>query len=408
MAIYRYTALNRKGKEEKGIVDAPNPIQARKNLKARGYYVRALAQDTEKKDRDLFPFLTRLLYRVPRRDVALFTRQLGTLVGAGLPLDRSIANIVEQTENEYLKKALIEIRAGIIEGESLSDAMKKHPAIFPAVYHHIVSVGEKTGAYDSALLRLAELEEANLKLRNKITTAFTYPGVMLLMLGGIVVFLLRVVFPVMQRLFTQLDAKLPLITRVFLALSELLGPPYIFLILGMAIVGSYIFYRWKNTPSGSRRWELWKMSPPVTGTLYKKALLARFARNLGVMLENRVPLIPALQVVGEVVDSGIFREEIHTAIDRIKEGARISESFRDSRVVNQMTLGMLAAGEISDSVPQMVARIADVLDNDVDSAVQRLASLLEPLMMVLMGMTILMVMLAMLLPMYNLTSQIRH
>lgn len=407
MPIYRYTALNRKGKEEKGIIDAPNPVQARKNLKQRGVYVRTLSQDTEKKERELFPFLTKMLYRVPRRDVALFARQLGTLLGAGLPLDRSLANIIDQTENEYLKKAIIETRAGVIEGSTLSEAMRKHPDIFPAVYHNLVSVGEKTGAYDRALLRLADLEDSNLALRTKITTAFMYPGVMIFLLGGIVVFLLKAVFPVMQRLFTQLDAELPLVTRVFIGVSKMLSFPWVLIPVAVLAIGGYAFYRWKNTPAGRRRWETIRMSPPVIGPLYKKALLARFSRNLGVMLENRVPLITALSVVSEVVDSTIFREDIQNAIGKIKEGGKISDSLRESQIVNQMTLGMLAAGEISDSVPEMVSKIADVMDGDVDAAVQRLATLLEPLMMILMGGTILAVMVAMLLPMYNLTRQIQ-
>lgn len=407
MPIYRYTALNRKGKEEKGIVDAPNPVQARKNLRGQGLYVRTIAQDQEKKERELFPWLTQMLYRVPRRDVGLFARQLGTLLDAGLPLDRSLANIVEQTENEYLKKALIECRAAVIEGSTLSDAMQKHPAIFPPVYHNLVAVGEKTGAYEQALLRLADLEEANQRLRNKITSAAFYPLIMFLLLGSIMFFLLGWVFPAIQQLFTQVDAELPLITRIVLAVSDFVGSWKVLVLFGAFGVAGYFFNRWKKSPEGRPVWERSLLRPPLIGTLYRKALLASFTRNLGVMLENRVPLITALQVVSRVVDHAIFGEEINRAIDRIKEGSRLSEAFKDSIIVNQMTLGMLSAGELSDTVPQMVGKIADVMDTDLDSTIQKLSTLMEPMMIIIMGLAIMLIMVAILLPMYNLTRQLQ-
>lgn len=407
MPIFRYVALNRKGKEEKGIIDAPGAATARKNLRVKGLYVRNLTQDREKKERELFPFLTKFLYRVPRKDVGLFVRQLGTLLDAGLPLDRSLSSISETVENEYLKKAIIEIRAGIVEGETLSDAMQKHPAIFPPVYHHLVSVGEKTGAYEQALLRLADLEDANQELQNKVLTAAFYPLIMLFLLGGIMLFMLGVVFPKIQALFAQVKAELPFITKLVIGMSNFVASGKI-LILAIVIVGLYfLFNHWKNTPEGRIIWERFVMRVPLIGSITKKVLLTRFTRNLGVMLENRVPLIAALQVVSKIVNHGIFTAEIQLAIDKIKEGTKISDAFRQSVIVNQMTLGMLNAGELSDTVPQMVSKIADVLDNELDSSIQRLSLLLEPIMIVVMGGVIVLIMVAILLPMYNLTKQLQ-
>ncbi len=407
MPIYRYVALNRRGKEEKGIVDAPNPAQARKNLRGKGLYVRNLSQDREKKERELFPFLTQMLYRVPRKDVGLFARQLGTLLDAGLPLDRSLASITETVENEFLKKAIIEIRANVVEGETLSDAMQKHPAIFPPVYYNLVSVGEKTGAYEQALLRLADLEDANQALKNKVVTAAFYPLIMLFMLGGIMLFMLGVVFPKIQELFTQVDAELPMITKIVIGVSDFVASGKILFLFLFGGGAYYLFHRWKSQPDGRLLWEKFLLRIPVIGPLRKKILLTRFARNLGVMLENRVPLIAALQVVSKVVDSAIFGTEIETAITRLKEGSKISDAFKDSVIINKMTLGMLNAGELSDSVPQMVSKIADVLDNELDANIARLSQLLEPIMIVIMGGMIVLIMVAILLPMYNLTRQIR-
>lgn len=406
MPIYRYEAFSRKGKQEKGIVDAANIASARKVLRLKGLYVKNLVQDDEKRERELFPVLTRLLYRVPRRDVGLFVRQLGTLLNAGLPLDRSLANIIEQTENEYLKKAMIEIRADVVEGSRLSDALKKHPAIFPPLYHSLISVGEQTGAYEQSLLRLADLERANEALRMKVTTALFYPIIMLTLLSGILIFLLAVVFPQIKEIFIEANAQLPLITRIVLGVSNTLTTPWKVVSLLVILAGGfYGFHRWKGTEEGRVQFEKYYLRIPLLGNLKRKALLARFSRNLSVMLENRVPLIIALQVVSRIVDHKIFETEINQAIDKIKEGSKITDGFRDSIIVTQMLKGMLSAGEASDTVTEMVARIADVLDDEVDATVQKLSTLLEPAMIVFMGAAIVIIMASILLPMYSLTQQ---
>lgn len=408
MPIYRYNAFNRKGKEEKGIVDASSPAAARRVLRGKGLYVKVLEEDQEKKDRELFPFLAKILYRVPRRDVGLVARQLGTLLNAGLPLDRSLANIIDQTENEYLKKALIEVRSKVVEGEKLSEALKRHPAIFPPLYYNLISVGERTGTYEDSLLRLADLEESNEQLRLKVTTALFYPIIMLSLLGAILVFLLAVVFPQIQQMFVQMNAELPLITRIVLSASNMLTTPWKVLTVVLIVGGiSYFFQRWKATPEGSVAYENFMLKVPVVGSLKRKVVLARFSRNLGVMLANRVPLITALQVVSQVVEHRIFEKEVETAIVRIKEGSKMTEGFADSTIVTHMLMGMLSAGEVSDTVPEMINRIADVLDQEVDAAIQKMSTLLEPAMIVLMGGAIVIIMAAILLPMYNLTKQLQ-
>lgn len=407
MALFRYTAFNTRGREEKGMINAPSAASAKKTLKSKGLYVRELKEDLEKRDRELFPFLTKLLYRVPRRDVGLFARQLGTLLDAGLPLDRSLENIVEQTENQILKKALLEIKSDVVEGAALSDSLKKHPAVFQPIYHNLISVGEKTGAYEQALLRLADLEDANIKMKNKVSTAMFYPLIMLFLLGAILVFLLAVVFPQIQALFVQMDAELPLITKIVLAVSNVVSSWKIIFPFLIGGAGYYFFKQWKDTPEGQEKYEKFLLSQPILGGLLKKIILARFTRNLGVMLQSRVPLLISLQVVARVVSHKIFEAEINRAADRIKEGTGLTDAFRDSTIMSQMVLGMLSAGEISDQVPQMVHKVADMLENDVDSSIQKMSTLLEPAMMVIMGGVIVIIMAAILLPMYNLTKQMQ-
>lgn len=407
MPVFRYTAVNRKGKNEKGIIDATTASSARQILRSRGLIVRQLAEDEEKRDRELFPFLAKILYRVPRKDVSLFVRQLGTLLDAGIPLDRSLQNIIEQTENPYLKKALIEIRGDIIEGESLSQALAKHSAIFPDMYTNLVAVGEQTGTYEKALLRLADLEEANLRMQNKVLSALFYPMILIFILGIVMVFLMTVVIPQIQELFATLNAELPLLTRAVIAVSKLFTIPWIlipFLLIGGGVIG---FQKWVSKPAGRRQFEELVLRTPLIGTLIQKSLLARFARNLGVMLESRVSLIVALQVTARVVNHSIFSGEILQAIDRIREGSGITDGFRDSVVLTQMVRGMLAAGEATDRVAPMIVKLADILEDEVDATVQRFSTLLEPAMMVFMGLMIGGIMGAILMPMYNLTKQLQ-
>jgi len=405
MPIYKYTAYNRKGKEEQGIIDAQSPAGARKQLKAKGLYVKKLNEDTEKRERELFPALSNYLYRVPRKDVGLFARQLGTLIDAGIPLDRSLANIIEQTENDSLKKALIEIRSRVIEGDALSDAMKKHSSIFPPIYYNLVSVGEKTGQYEQTLLRLADLEDANQALKNKISTALAYPIIMLCLLGGIMIFLMGVVVPRIQVLFEQLNQELPFITRAVLFVSELISTwkvvfPIVF--IGSAI---YLTRRYLKTEKGREAYERYLLRNFFIKKIYRKVILARFARNLGIMLRHRVPLITALQVVGKIVNNRIFEKELKQATIKIQEGSRITDSLKESTIVTQMVLGMLSAGEASDRIPEMVEKIADILDDDVDSTISKLSTLIEPALMILTGGMIILIMVAILLPIYSLTNQ---
>ncbi|MBW7858227.1 MAG: type II secretion system F family protein, partial [Leptonema sp. (in: Bacteria)] len=350
MPVFRYQAVNKKGKNEKGILDAAHIAAARQILRSRGLIVRQLAEDEEKRDRELFPFLAKILYRVPRKDVALFTRQLGTLLEAGIPLDRSLQNITEQTENPYLKKALIEMKGNIIEGEPLSTAMAKHDSIFPDLYANLVSVGEQTGTYEKSLLRLADLEEANLRMKNKVFSAILYPLIMMVVLGTVLTFLMTVVIPQIQELFASLNAELPFITRFVIGVSNMFSFPWIFLPIVIVAGLVYGFQAWVSTATGRRQYEELILAIPLVGSLMQKSLLARFSRNLGVMLESRVSLIVSLQVCTRIVDHTIFAAEIKVAIDRIREGSGITDAFRDSVILTHLVRGMLSAGEATDRI----------------------------------------------------------
>ncbi|MCS7205514.1 MAG: type II secretion system F family protein [Leptospiraceae bacterium] len=406
MPVYKYTAIDKKGKQVKGILDAQNVAHARKLLRNQNLYVKTLNEDIEKRERELFPFLAKILYRVPRKDVAIFARELGTLLDAGIPLDKSLTNIIEQTENIYLKKAIIQIKTDILEGDSLSKAISKHNQIFPEIYPNLIQVGEQTGNYEKSLLRLADLEEASLKLRNKVTTAMFYPLIMLLFLGGIMIFLLSVVIPQIQEMFVQLNMELPLITKIVIGVSNLFFSYrilFVFLFLGLVVFG---FFRWYRTEKGREKTETFLLKVPLLGSIIRKVIIARFTRNLGVLLENRVSLLVSLQIISKLVNHKIFEKEILNAIEKIKEGAKISEAFSDSKILTFMVKGMISAGESTDTLAHMLLKTAEITEDEIDATIQRFSTLIEPAMIVIMGLLIGVIMSAILLPIYNLTRYI--
>ncbi|TGK04266.1 type II secretion system F family protein [Leptospira langatensis] len=406
MALYTYIAFNKKGKEEKGIIDAPNVQSARTKLKGKGLYVRQISEDAERKDRELFPFLAKFLYRVPKKVIGLFSRQLGTLLGAGIPLDKSLSNIIEQTDHEVFRKVVVAMQADITEGSSLSDAMRKHPDVFPSQYPSLVSVGERTGDYETALIRLAEMEEKNLELKGKVTTALVYPAIIFILLQIVIIFLLTTVVPQIEHLFVEFNATLPMITRIVLGTSQLIIGWWFLLFpaIGAAIVG---FFFYKSTPEGKEKWEKFVLKIPILRTLNKKVLISNFARNLGILLTNRVPLIVSLQIVEQIVNHSVFGEEIRNAASRIREGEKLSASFANSEILPQLVLGMMSAGEASDRVPEMLNKLAEIYDTEVDTSLKNATQAIEPFMLVFMGFAIGIIMAAIIVPMFSLTQNLQ-
>ncbi len=407
MALYQYIALSKAGKEDKGIVDAANIQVARNKLKNKGLYVRTIKEDTEKKERELFPFLSKLVYRIPRKEVGMFVRQLGTLIGAGIPLDRSLSNIIDQTENKNFKKVVIEMKAAITEGSSLSQSMEKHPDVFPKQFPSLISVGEKTGEYEKTLMRLAELEEASSELKSKVQVAMVYPFIMGLLSLVVAIFLLTIVIPQIQELFTQFDAELPLITRIVIGISSAIIN-YWWLMIGSVFGGIYFFIRFKNSKNGRPKWDRFVLKIPIFGSLIKKVLVSGFARNLSVLLANRVNLITSLDIVSVAVSNHVFESEIRSAISKIKEGGKLSDSLQGSLILSPMVIGMISAGEVSDTVPQMMSKLADIFDSEVNNAIKSMTQSLEPIMIVVMGGLIFTIMAAIMTPMYKLTQDIQN
>ena len=405
--FYKYKALDASGRPVEDMIEAVNVQVAQKKLKQEGAYVTELREDTVKRDRELFPALSKLLYRIPGKDIGLFAKQLGMLLGAGIPLNTALSDIWSQCSNPNLRKVLGQMKEDVEGGKSLSEAMGEHDAVFPPVYKNMVQVGEATGSYEKTLNRLAELEQKNAELKGKAITALVYPGIMAIVSIGVILFLLASVVPQIETLFASFKgAELPLPTRIVLGVSNAFRDFwYLMVIVGVA--GFAGFQSWRQTNEGKIKWDKIRLKIPLMGSIQNKIIVNRFARNLGILLDSNVPLLMALEIVGGTVGSDLFQQEIGNAIKEIREGQSLKDSLKHSEILPNMVKGMMSAGEASDRMGDVLLKVADIMEVEVDSAVRGLTNALEPIMIVFMGLIVGGIMISVMMPLYKMSELIK-
>ena len=335
MPHYQYTAFSNTGQKLTGVIEAISPQAATQKLKTQNLYVREIREDSAKRDRELFPFLSAFLYRIKRKETGIFSRQLGTLLGAGIPLNEALSDISDQTENPHLRKIIQEMKQQVIEGKSLSEAIKQHVNVFPPVYESMIRVGEATGNYEPTLKRLADLEERNEELKAKAITAMIYPAFMLVISVGVVFFLMTSVVPQLSDLFSGFKAELPLITRIVVGMSGFFSSFWYVMILAV-FGGIYAFVRYRKTKEGKLKSDRMIMKIPFFGNLLRRIQVGLFCRNMGILIESQVPLLDALKIVSATITNSIFIEELNTAAQQIKEGSSLRESLKNSVILPQM------------------------------------------------------------------------
>jgi general secretion pathway protein F len=406
MPHYQYTAFSNTGQKLTGVIEAISPQAATQKLKTQNLYVREIREDSAKRDRELFPFLSAFLYRIKRKETGIFSRQLGTLLGAGIPLNEALSDISDQTENPHLRKIIQEMKQQVIEGKSLSEAIKQHVNVFPPVYESMIRVGEATGNYEPTLKRLADLEERNEELKAKAITAMIYPAFMLVISVGVVFFLMTSVVPQLSDLFSGFKAELPLITRIVVGMSGFFSSFWYVMILAV-FGGIYAFVRYRKTKEGKLKSDRMIMKIPFFGNLLRRIQVGLFCRNMGILIESQVPLLDALKIVSATITNSIFIEELNTAAQQIKEGSSLRESLKNSVILPQMARGMIAAGESTDRLAELMIKAAEIMESEVDSAVRRMTQSLEPIMIVFLGGIVAAIMAAVMLPMYKMTEYIK-
>ena len=344
--------------------------------------------------------------KVKVRDLAILCRQLATMLEAGLPVLESIDGIGEQIENETLGHVLTQVTSDIEAGSTFSQALGKHDRVFSMLFVSMVRAGEESGALPKVLARLADYLEARDALARKIRAAAAYPlfiaGFFVVAGAGIMLFLI----PQFESIFESFALDLPTLTKVLIAISRFVGRNLVYEIILIA-GGGYAFWKWKDTPAGKRKLDQILLRLPLFGKLILKAGVARFSRTLGTLLENGVTVIAALEIVGETSGNDIIKEEVQKVSNGVINGSTISEKLAESPVFPKMVVSMVAAGEGSGNLPQMLSKVSEFYTREVDSAISGLTSMIEPALIVGLGAIVTVVVLAIYLPIFQMATGIQ-
>lgn len=344
------------------------------------------------------------LNRVTVKDRVLFSRQLATLINAGLPLVQSLRSVAEQTEKKPLKVIINDIIADVEGGAALSVSMAKHPKVFNAVYVSLIAAGESSGTLDTALDRIAIQQEKDADIISKIRGAMIYPAIVMLVMIAVVTFMIVKVMPQVQILYTSFPgANLPIETRLLLDLSHIITKYWWVVLLVLAIL-AFIVSKWARTLGGKKVIDALKVKMPPIGGLFMKVYMARFSRTASTLAGAGVPLLQVLQITGEAVNNYYVQNSVDKAAEKVKGGKSLSESLQGDPYFLPLVPNMLGIGEKSGSLETMLAKTADYYEKEVDDAVANLSSILEPVMMVILGIMALIIVAAVLLPVYGLAG----
>ena len=408
MSVFEYVALDEKGRQRKGFVDAPGIAAARQKLREENVYPVEINQASDRKEPSLAGvFKMNIWERVSANDVAIFTRQLSTLLGAGMPLVPSLSILMKQANNPLLKKSLAQIREQVNEGKSLTESMSGFPKIFPPFYLNMVRAGEASGTINLVLERLADFSENQQALMNKVRSALAYPVIMFFMGSAVIFLLMAFVVPKITGIFADMHQTLPLITIILITISNFLKS-FWWLILILLAAGVAAFkYMTTGTEAGKRQWDNAKLKIPVWGQVNRKIAIARFSRTLATLLQSGVPLLSAMEIVRNVVNNIIIGEAINKASKDLEEGKGLSGPLTQSGIFPPLVIEMIAVGEQSGTLERMLNRIATAYETEAQSDIMVMTSLLEPLMILVMGLGVGFIVISILLPIFEMNQLVR-
>jgi general secretion pathway protein F len=407
VALYSWTGYTDKGKTASGMIDAVSLREAKLKLRTQGMFVSTIAEEAHGIAHPLKDITLRgLLGRVRMEDLAVTTRQLSTLVGASIPLVDALGALYDQTDTPAMKKTIAQVRDSVNEGLSFADALAQHTRVFPELYVNMVRSGEVSGALDVVLLRLAEFLEGQHRLKSRVTSAMLYPAVLLCISIAVLMYLLTAVVPKVVGMFESMNQVLPLPTRVLIALSSFLAWSW-WIILLVVIAAVALLMRWKRTERGAMKFDRIRMGLPVYGSIYQKVSVARFSRTLGTLLASGVPIIDALRIVKTVLQNRIMETVVENSIAEVMDGSSIAAPLKKSGVFPPILVHMISVGEKSGSLEEMLMKAAESYEGDVETTVAGLTSVLEPLMIVIMGAIVGFVVLSILMPMLEMSTIVR-
>jgi general secretion pathway protein F len=404
VGAFEYTAIDTGGKERKGILEGDTPRHIRQLLREKQLLpvtVNEVAQKEAKRQRSFS--LTR---GVSTADLSLFTRQLATLVRAGLPLEESLLAVSQQTEKPRVQSIVLGVRAKVMEGHPLADGLSDFPRVFPEIYRSTVAAGEQTGKLDTILERLADYTESREQIRQKVLAAMLYPIVLSIMCFAIVCGLMVYVVPKVVAVFETAKGKLPLITQVLIATSDFVRDYGLYMVIGAALA-AFLIQRWLRNPNNKRRWHRAQLHLPMVGKLSRGFNTARFTRTFSILSASSVPVLEALRISGEVVTNLPMRDAVNEAAARVREGAAIGRSLAVSKLFPPMTIHLISSGESSGELESMLERAAISQERELDGLLAGMVGLLGPMLIVGMGGFVMAIVFAMLLPIFEMNNLIK-
>lgn len=399
MAVYNYSVRDKAGKVVKGQLEGDSKEAVQNKLTQMGYIILDLSEVAGMAA--LGRIELRLGSGVALKDVAIFARQFSTMISAGLSLTKCLSILGAQTESAPLREVIQQIGKDVEAGQSLSDSMGKHPKIFPPIFVNMVRAGETGGVLDEVLTRVADHFESELALKGKIKSAMTYPIAM----GGLVVVILVAmmifVVPTFEQMFKDMGGKLPLPTQILVNVSNIVAS-WKGAVLVVVLVAAYFAFRWwTGTKNGRYIWDNAKLNMPVFGQLTRKLALAKFTRTFSTLISAGVPILSALDIVADTAGNEVVAEAVKSARSAIKEGETIAKPLSESKVFPAMVVQMIAVGEETGALDNMLGKVADFYDAEVSAGVEGLTSLIEPLMMASLGVIVGGMVIALYMPMFQ-------
>jgi type IV pilus assembly protein PilC len=403
MAEFAYSAINSQGFETSGTISAPDVSSAREQLQARGLLPSALSERAAAGEAGLGS----MFKAVKPKSLQVFARQLATMIEAGVSVVAALVTLEEQTEDKYLKEVVTEVRADVESGMIFSRALARHPKVFSRLFVAMIAAGESSGTLDTVLDRLATQIEAETKLKRRVKSAMVYPIVVLSFATLVLIFMLMFIVPVFQKVFVELNGQLPTPTRIIISLSHALRGYWwiIFPVIGLII---YSLRRLKRTPEGTKAWDRFKLRVPMKiGDVVQKVALARLSRTLATLVSAGVDIITALDIAASTAGNWVIETALNRTAERVHEGVPISVPLAEDPIFPPMVHQMVRIGEETGELDKMLSKIADFYEDEVDSSIAALTSIIEPLLMIGVGAMVGTIVISMYLPMFKLLTLIK-
>ncbi len=402
MAVFKYSAKDPTGRVIAGTIEAENDAVVVDRLREMGFFITNLEKASQR--RDVSEMFQGWL-GVGLKDLAIFSRQFSVMVNAGLSLVRVLSILEQQTSNKKLREVAAAVRLDVEAGRPLSDSLGRHPKVFSSLYVNMVKAGETGGVLDEVLNRIASFLEKEQALRQKVRAAMVYPALLTVAALSGLMFMTVVILPQFQNLFRELggEGSLPLPTQIAMAVSVVIRR-YWYALFGFFIVAGWALRRYLKTPRGRARYDRLKLRLPAVGDLNRKIVVARFARTLGTLIASGVPIMQSLEVVSKAIDNTVIGEAVEAVRASIREGQTIAIPLQFSGVFPPMVVQMAKVGEETGQLEQMLDKVADFYDVEVETTVQSLTSLLEPMLIIFMGVVVGAMVISLYLPIFSLAT----